>query len=76
MFFVIPEMPSKTFVMVLKNLPDHFKLIIPILQEWDVEVWTWAEEGVAAVCPADLTVPAAMDPAQSAGEDFNVTKYL
>ena len=25
MFFVIPEMPSKTFVMVLKKLPDHFK---------------------------------------------------
>ena len=24
MFFVIPEMPSKTFVMVLKKLPDHF----------------------------------------------------
>ena len=24
-FFVIPEMPSKTFVMVLKKLPDHFK---------------------------------------------------
>ena len=24
MFFVIPEMPSKTFVMVLKELPDHF----------------------------------------------------
>ena len=27
MFFVIPEMPSKTFVMVLKKLPDHFKLL-------------------------------------------------
>ena len=26
MFFVIPEMPSKTFVMVLKKLPDHFKV--------------------------------------------------
>ena len=26
MFFVIPEMPSKTFVMVLKKLPDHFKI--------------------------------------------------
>ena len=25
MFFVIPEMQSKTFVMVLKKLPDHFK---------------------------------------------------
>ena len=25
MFFVIPEMPSKTFVMVLKKLPEHFK---------------------------------------------------
>ena len=25
MFFVIPEIPSKTFVMVLKKLPDHFK---------------------------------------------------
>ena len=24
-FFVIPEMPSKTFVMVSKKLPDHFK---------------------------------------------------
>ena len=26
MFFVIPEMPSKTFVMVLKKLPKHFKV--------------------------------------------------
>ena len=26
MFFVIPEMPSKTFVMVKKILPDHFKV--------------------------------------------------
>ena len=26
MFFVIPEMPSKTFVMVVKKLPDHFKI--------------------------------------------------
>ena len=25
MFFVIPEMPSKTFLMVLKKLPDHLK---------------------------------------------------
>ena len=25
MFFVIPEMPSKTFVMLLKKLPEHFK---------------------------------------------------
>ena len=25
MFFVIPEMPSKPFVMGLKKLPDHFK---------------------------------------------------
>ena len=25
MFFVIPEMPSKTFVMVFKTNPDHFK---------------------------------------------------
>ena len=25
MFFVIPEMPSKTFGMLLKKLPDHFK---------------------------------------------------
>ena len=24
MFFVVPEMPSKSFVMVLKKLPDHF----------------------------------------------------
>ena len=27
MFFVIPEMPSKTFVMVLKKLPDYFNNI-------------------------------------------------
>ena len=27
MFFVIPEMPSKTFVMVLKKNPDHFKVM-------------------------------------------------
>ena len=26
MFFVIPEMPSKTFVMLYKKLPDHVKL--------------------------------------------------
>ena len=26
MFFVIPEILSKTFVMVLKELPDHFNL--------------------------------------------------
>ena len=26
MFFVIPEMPSKTYVMVLKKIPDHFKV--------------------------------------------------
>ena len=24
-FYVIPEMPSKTFVMLKKKLPDHFK---------------------------------------------------
>ena len=29
MFFVIPEMPSKTFVMLYKKLPDHFKEILP-----------------------------------------------
>ena len=26
MFFVISEMPSKTFDMLYKKLPDHFKL--------------------------------------------------
>ena len=26
MFFVIPEMPSKTFVMLYKKLPDHFNV--------------------------------------------------
>ena len=34
MFFVIPGRPSKTFVMVLKKIPDHFKnmpLIIPLI---------------------------------------------
>ena len=30
MFFVIPEMPSKTFVMLLKKLPDHFNSIANI----------------------------------------------
>ena len=30
MFFVIPEMPSKTFVMVKKKLPDHFKEYISV----------------------------------------------
>ena len=29
MFFVIPEMPSKTFVVVYKKLPDHFKNVEP-----------------------------------------------
>ena len=33
MFFVIPEMPSKTFVMVLKKLPDHFKASVIILKD-------------------------------------------
>ena len=28
MFFVIPEMPSKTFVMLYKKLPDHFNIIM------------------------------------------------
>ena len=28
MFFVIPEMPSKTFVMLYKKLPDHFNTYI------------------------------------------------
>ena len=28
MFFVIPEMLSKTFVMVKKNLPDHFNNLV------------------------------------------------
>ena len=28
MLFVIAEMPSKTFVMVKKELPDHFKSIL------------------------------------------------
>ena len=27
MVFVIPEMPTKTFFMVLKKLPDHFKYL-------------------------------------------------
>ena len=31
MFFVIHEMPSKTFVMLYKKLPDHFKPQIRIL---------------------------------------------
>ena len=35
MFFVIPEMPSKTFVMFLKKLPDHFKVEEP--REPDVQ---------------------------------------
>ena len=30
MFFVIPEMPSKTFVMLYKKLPDHFNLFYPL----------------------------------------------
>ena len=30
MFFVIPEMPSKTFVMVLKKLLDHFNIVISV----------------------------------------------
>ena len=31
MFFVIPEMPSKTFVMLYKKLPDHFNLVFSCL---------------------------------------------
>ena len=26
MFFVIPEMPAKTFFMLYKKLPDHFNI--------------------------------------------------
>ena len=29
MFFVIPEMPSNTFVMLYKKLPDHSGSMIP-----------------------------------------------
>ena len=32
MFFVIPEMPSKTFVMLYKKLPDHFKRLLGVLR--------------------------------------------
>ena len=28
MFFVIPEMPSKTFVMLYKKIPDHFNILL------------------------------------------------
>ena len=31
MFFVIPEMPSKTIVMLYKKLPDHFKIWLLML---------------------------------------------
>ena len=31
MFFVIPEMPSKTFVMLYKKLPDHFKTLFTMV---------------------------------------------
>ena len=30
MLFVIPEMPSKTFIMVLKKLPDHFNPVTAV----------------------------------------------
>ena len=34
MFFVIPEMPSKTIVMVLKKkLPDPFKDAVPLVDQ-------------------------------------------
>ena len=33
MFFVIPEMPSKTFVMLYKKLPDHFKYCTLMFRE-------------------------------------------
>ena len=36
MFFVIPEMPSKTFVMLYKKLPDHFQLCPPLAQNMRV----------------------------------------
>ena len=28
MFYVIPEMPSKTLVMLYKKLPDHLKVVM------------------------------------------------
>ena len=31
MFFVIPEMPSKTVVVVLKKIPDHFNICLHYL---------------------------------------------
>ena len=37
MFFVILEMPSKTFVMVLKKLLDHFKSYRSLY--WMKESW-------------------------------------
>ena len=38
MFFVIPEMPFKTFVMVLKKIPDHFKLTVSMPREDQLRV--------------------------------------
>ena len=38
MFFVIPEMPSTTFVMSYKKLPDHFKIIRIVAEEAGGEV--------------------------------------
>ena len=32
MFFAIPEIPSKTFVMLYKKLPDHFKVVLIIIK--------------------------------------------
>ena len=38
MFFVILEMPSKTFVMVRKKLPAHFKVG---LKDWNEKIYIY-----------------------------------
>ena len=41
MFFVIHEMPSKTFVMLYKKIPDHFNLTISVCVQWCARrVWS------------------------------------
>ena len=53
MFFVIPKMPSKTFVMLYKKLPDHFKIppcwynkIHSFMKPKPNETLTWSKKGL------------------------------
>ena len=50
MFFVIPEMPSKTFVMLYIKLPDHFNKHTHLVGQVDQgQVVVQGQGGIAGV---------------------------